>query len=188
MQFSGHGRLTPMLKNFRRVLLPALVLVMWQAPSALARPQQPPTSFKAVHVIGLQDAKHNAKGNITLSKDTLEFTSGGAKNDLPIASIQDALTGADSQRMIGGTVGFLTTFAPYESGRFLSLFRTKIDTLTISYRDSGGGLHGAIFTLPQGQAAVLKGQMVAQGAKTSISTEDEASQQTNGKKMKEKNQ
>jgi len=178
-----------MPKNYRSVLFPFLLLVISQASSALARPpQQSPTSFKAVHVIGLQDAKHNAKGKITISKDTLEFTSGGARNDLPIASIQDALTGADSQRMIGGTVGFLTTFAPYESGRFLSLFRTKIDTLTISYRDSGGGLHGAIFTLPQGQAAVLKGQMVAQGAKTSMSAENEASQQTDGKKMKEKNQ
>lgn len=179
-----------MSNNYRSVLLTSLLLFMaWLAPFALARPpQRSSVSFKAVHVIGLQDAKHNAKGKLTISKDTLEFTSGSTKNDLPIASIQDALTGADSQRMIGGTIGFLTNFAPYESGRFLSLFRTKIDTLTISYRDSGGGLHGAIFTLPQGQAAVLKRQLVAQGAKTSIPAEEEASQQTNGKKGKEKNQ
>ena len=106
----------------------------------------------------MQDVKKNAKGKITVSKDALEFTNGDTKNELLIASIQDALTGADSQRLIGGTLGFLTTFAPYESGRFLSLFRTKIDTLTVTYRDSGGGLHGAIFTLPEGQAAVLKKQ------------------------------
>ena len=79
-------------------------------------------------MIGLQDIKHNAKGIFTVSKDTLECTGGGTKTELPIASIQDALTGADSQRMIGGTVGFLGTFAPYEFGRFLSLFRTKIDS------------------------------------------------------------
>jgi len=107
---------------------------------------------------------------------------------VPTASVEDALTGADSQRLIGGTLGKLTILAPYQSGRFLSLFRTKLDTLTVTYRDSGGGIHGAIFTLPEGQAGLLKKQMVAEGAKTSISVEDEASQAANIKKAKEKKQ
>lgn len=178
-----------MLKNYRILILPILFLSAGLVSIALARTQPPPIatgSFKAVHIIGMQDVKKNAKGKITVSKDALEFTNGDTKNELLIASIQDALTGADSQRLIGGTLGFLTTFAPYESGRFLSLFRTKIDTLTVTYRDSGGGLHGAIFTLPEGQAAVLKKQLVAQGAKTSIAVEVEADKQTDGKKARGK--
>jgi hypothetical protein len=67
------------------------------------------------------------------------------------------------------------------------LFRQKIDTLTVEYRDANGGLHGAIFTLPEGQAALLKGQMVAAGAKTSITVEEEAKQQAaDSKKASEK--
>jgi len=169
-----------------KAALTILLLSAWSASSASPKPQDTPSSFKVVHVIGMQGVKHNAKGKVTVSKDGLEFVSGATKSDMPTASVQDALTGEDSQRMVGGTVGAITMLAPYQSGRFLSLFRTKIDTLTITYRDTGGGLHGAIFTLPQGQAALLKKQMVAQGAKTSISVEDEATQAANSKKAKEK--
>jgi len=175
-----------MRKVDRRIFLPFLALMAWPA---FARPAQAPpatiTTFKVVHVIGLEAIQHDTKGKITLTKDALEFTTGPTKSDLAIASIDDVLTGADSQRMIRGTLGTLSMFAPYESGRFLSLFREKIDTLTIEYRDSNGGLHGAIFTLPEGQAAQLKAQMVAAGAKTSISVEDEA-KQADSKKTPEK--
>jgi len=41
--------------------------------------------------------------------------------------------------------------APYGGGRFLSLFRKKIDTLTVQYRDVNDGLHGAIFTTARGR-------------------------------------
>jgi|SRR5579863_1681731 len=173
-----------MPKNYRIVLASFLGLTAGFATTVFA--QQEAASFKVVQVIGMQGVKHNTKGRVTVSKESLEFVSGATKSELPIASIQDALTGADSQRVIGGTLGTLSTFAPYGSGRFLSLFRTKIDTLTIYYRDAGGGLHGAIFTTPGGEAAVLKKQMVDQGAKTSISVDDEAIRQTNGGKSKEK--
>jgi hypothetical protein len=176
-----------MSKNYRIAFLLIFLLSVGSASSVFGHPQQQtPASFKVVHVIGFQGVKQNSKGRVTVSKDTLEFARGATKNELSIASIQDALTGADSQRLIGGTLGALTTFAPYGSGRFLSLFRTKIDTLTITYRDSGGGLHGAIFTLQEGQAVALKKQMVAEGAKTSIPVEDEANHQTDSKNAKEK--
>jgi hypothetical protein len=48
------------------------------------------------------------------------------------------------------------------------LLRKKVDTLTIQYRDADGGLHGAIFTMPQGQADTIKKELVAQGARTSV--------------------
>jgi hypothetical protein len=56
--------------------------------------------------------------------------------------------------------------APYGGGRFLSLFRKKIDTLTIQYRDVDGGLHGAIFTMPVGNSELIKTELLAQGAHT----------------------
>jgi hypothetical protein len=48
------------------------------------------------------------------------------------------------------------------------LFRKKLDTLTIQYRDADGGLHGAIFTVSRGKADSIKEELVAQGAHTSV--------------------
>jgi hypothetical protein len=85
-----------------------------------------------------------------------------------IASIEDVVTGNDSQRVIGGTFGTLASLAaPFGSGRALPLLRKKVDTLTIQYRDADGGLHGAIFTMPRGKADPIKKELVAQGAHTS---------------------
>lgn len=179
-----------MLKLDRRVLLFALLLSAALAVSSgftLAQ-EKTMTTFKVVHIIGLEAIKHGAKGEVTVSKDALTFVSGPTKSDLSIAGIQDVQTGADSQRLIRGSLGTLSMFAPYESGRFLSLFRQKIDTLTIEYRDANGGLHGAIFTLPQGQAAELKMQLVAAGAKASVLPADETKQTTGGTKAEEKKQ
>jgi hypothetical protein len=175
------------------IFLPTILLTVMMAWPASAGPAQAPpasmTTFKVVQVIGLEAIQHNTKGKVTISKDNLEFVAGTTKSDLAIASIEDVLTGADSQRMIRGTVGTLSMLAPYGSGRFLSLFRQKIDTLTIEYHDANGGLHGAILTLPEGQAALLKAQMVAAGAKTSISVEDEAKMKAEAdKKATEKKQ
>lgn len=178
-----------MRKLLRRVSLAVSFFLAWPASAGFAQEQaqQPaPGNFNVVLVIGLDGIKHNTKGTVVVSKDALEFATGPTKSSLSITSMQDVLTGADSQRAIGGTLGFLSSLAPYGGGRFLSLFRRKIDTLTIQYRDSDGGFHGAIFTLPQSQAAALKTQLVAQGAKTSISVEDETKQQAESKKAKEK--
>jgi hypothetical protein len=51
------------------------------------------------------------------------------------------------------------------------LFRTKLETLTIQYRDADGGLHGVIFTLPLGKAEMIKHELIAHGAHTSIATQ-----------------
>jgi hypothetical protein len=142
------------------------------------------TSFKVVHVIGMQSIQHNAKGKVTVGKDSMEFVNGPTKSDLAISGIEDVQTGEDSQRMIHGTLGTITMFGPYGSGRFLSLFRQKLDTLTIEYRDTNGGLHGAIFTMPHGQAAGLKTQLVAAGAKASPVPAADTTQANNGKESK----
>jgi hypothetical protein len=66
----------------------------------------------------------------------------------------------------GGTVGTLTKVAlPYGGGRALSLIlRSKIDILTLAYRDDNGGFHGVILTMPKGQGEQLRAQLVAGGA------------------------
>jgi hypothetical protein len=126
---------------------------------------------KAVQLTGLIGVKDNTKGSLTVENGDLRFTHSGSNSDLAASSMQDVVTGSDSQRVIGGTLGTLSLFAPYGSGRFLSLFRSKIDTLTIQYRDADEGLHGAIFTMPVGAAEILKKELIERGAHTSIPAE-----------------
>lgn len=143
-----------------------LVIVGLTAVPTLA--QQPAAGTKVVEITGLAGVKANAKGRLSPENGNLQFISSKAKVSVPIQSVEDVITDNDSQRVFHGTFGTLTMFAPYGGGRFLSLFRSKLDTLTIQYRDAGGALHGAIFTMPLGQADVLKKQLVSQGARTSV--------------------
>jgi hypothetical protein len=136
--------------------------------------QQPVTdaAVKVVVVKGLAGVKDNTKGTLMIGEGSMHFAHEALMSDLGTHSIEDVVTGDDSQRVIRGTVGTLSWFAPYGAGRFLSLFRSKLDTVTIKYRDADGGLHGAIFTMPVGQAEVVKKDLLAQGAKTTVTAED----------------
>lgn len=137
------------------------------------------------HVLGLEGVKPNAKGNLTVSADGLDFKGAASHAQVPIASIEDIFTGEDS-RQTGGTGLTVAKIAvPYGGGRVLSLFtHEKFDSLTMRYRDENGGLHGILLTMPLGQAGDIKKQLVARGAKTSIPVEDTAG--TNDAAPKEK--
>ncbi len=126
---------------------------------------------RAVHILGFADAPKNLKCTLVVEGLSLKLKSKGHDQEVLLTSIEDVLTGADSVRAIGGTLGTISMFGPYGSGRFLSLFRKKTSTLTIEYRDTDGGYHGAVFSLDQGQSEPLKKQLVAAGAHTSVPIE-----------------
>ena len=132
----------------------------------VARAQQASGPVKVVQLTGFAGVKDNAKGTLSVENGQLHFVHGKASSDVSASSIQDVVTAADSQRAVGGTIGMMSMVAPYGGGRVLSLFRSKIDTLTVQYHDPDGGLHGAIFTMPVGTAEVIKKELVAQGAHT----------------------
>jgi len=147
---------------------------------AIINGQQPFTTPAATpgsvkHVLGFENIKPNTQGDLTVQGNTLQFKTSKAEAEVSIASIWDIFTEQDFKQTIGGTAGTLAKMAvPYGGGRVLSLFREKIDVLTVEYSDANGGLHGAIFTLPQGQAQSLKKQLVTLGAHASILPEGPA--------------
>lgn len=171
-----------MLKFGRWIPLLGVPFVAWPHATVLGQaPAVPLPTTNAVHVLGIENLKRNAKCKLTLQGGMMQFERGQAKAELSIASIRDVFTGQDSKRMVelmlGGPLGTISTMAaPYETGRIISLFRTKIDVLTVEYVDANGGLHGAVFTLPKGQAPALKKQLVAQGARTSTPVDEEVKQ------------
>jgi len=172
-----------MARGIGRVLCVALFMVV--SPFVLpGDAQQPVAGTKVTQVTGLPGVKNKTGGHLGVDSGNLRFSHEEAKVDVAASSVEDVITGNDSQRLVHGTLGTLTMFAPYESGRFLSLFRTKLDTLTIKYRDADGGLHGAIFTMGVGKAEVLKKEMLAQGAHTSVPIEEGATTTPAAKEQK----
>lgn len=160
-----------MPRPFHRALLLVVSFLLLLAPTALA--QEALTVPNVTAVLGLEHLKRNLKGKLTVQPGVLLFATGKSQAQVSIPAIEDVFTGDDSKRMIGGTLGALTMFAPYGSGRFLSLFREKVDVLTVEYRDADGGLRGVIFMLPQSKAAAVKKQLVALGARASVPVEEE---------------
>jgi hypothetical protein len=172
------------------ILFGATVLVSgfgWLAPPSYGQDASTnPRSFPGSKmVIGLEGIKRNATGTLSAENGALVFTKGKKKVEVPASSITEVLTGKDTQRTLGGTAGTISMFAPYGGGRFLSLFRTKIDTLSIEYVDKSGGIHGAVFTLGEGNSWSAKGALLAQGAKTSVPLEKEIEEQTKPKGKKQ---
>jgi hypothetical protein len=150
----------------RTAVLVSVALLFAGIEASIGNAQETPAPVKAVQLLGLTGVKQNAKGTLRVEKGNLQFVHGKTNADITAASIQDIVTGDDTQRSVGGTVGVMSMAAPYGGGRFLSLFRKKIDTLTIQYRDVGGALHGAIFTMPVGTANAIKTELVSGGATT----------------------
>ena len=159
------------MKLERATLLPLLLFLGTVV--SLGQTQPAPAETEAVQVTGLTGVKQNTKGSLKVENGSFSFVYSKGNYDFPVASIQDVVTGSDSKRVIGGTVGTISRLAPYGGGRAFSLLRTKLDIITIQYRDSNGGLHGAIFTLPVGHAEAIKEQLLAQGARTSIPSKPE---------------
>jgi hypothetical protein len=145
-------------------LFSRLVLVLAGSLVSMANAQQISRPTSVVQLTGLAGVKDNAKGTLSVESGNLHFVRGKTSSDVSASSIEDVVTGADSQETVGKTVGMLSMAAPYGGGRFLSLFRTKIDTLTIRYRDVDRGLHGAIFTMSAGTADEIKKGLLANGA------------------------
>jgi hypothetical protein len=157
--------------------------LFWGPLICVSHAQQAQTESQAVQLIGLAGLEQNTKGRLTVLNGTLRFIHAKGTAAVSVESIEDVVTGKDSNRVIGGTFGKLASLAaPFGSGRALPLLRKKVDTLTIQYRDPSGGLHGAIFTMPAGNAQKIKRELIAQGAHTRIPMEPDSNKTTSAPK------
>lgn len=163
----------------RRILLTMAVLAL--SATAVAQSSTKPKAQAAdsapqfTHVLGLEDVKHNANGNLTVGAGGLDFKGSASHAQIPIASIEDVFTGEDSHQTGGKALTVAKMGVPYGGGRVLSLLtHEKFDSLTVQYRDENGGLHGALFSMPVGQGSIIKKQLIARGAKTSVPVDEDA--------------
>jgi hypothetical protein len=73
--------------------------------------QQAQTQTQAVQVVGLAGLKKNTKGRLTVVNGTLRFVHAKGNAEVAATSIEDVVTGKDSQRVIGGTLGTVASIA-----------------------------------------------------------------------------
>ncbi len=163
-----------------------LVLLLGYSTAMLAQTPSGPTSSAAaselhvIYVLGLEGAKNNAKGKLTIQDNAVQFQKeGAAAQQVNIGSIQDVLLGEQSKEL-GGTAATLgKTATPFGGGRVISLFaHKKYDALTLEYLDANGGFHGAVFLLDKGQGKDFRNELVAKGAHVT-QTEDQPAKQSN---------
>jgi hypothetical protein len=159
------------MKRRKFLISIAMTLVFAGFAVCRANAEQNSKPANAIALTGLTGVKDNVKGRLTVENGKLLFSYGKKSSDVSVASIDDVVTGEDTQAAVGKTISTLSMAAPYGSGRFLALFRTKFDTLTLRYRDENGALHGVIFALPAGGAEPIKKELLAQGAHTSVGGE-----------------
>ena len=130
------------------------------------------------HVIGLEKISSQKSGRLSVQNGAMQFDAGKDAAKVPASSIDGVFVGTETTQgggRVGRGVKTAAIAAPYGSGKVLSLLmRTKVDILTVSYRDAGGALHAAIFALPLGQATDMRTQLVAAGARVGASTEQES--------------
>jgi hypothetical protein len=166
----------PVLRSLLvRGSLALLVLVLWLLASAKgqSQPQNPVASpsIHVTHVLGFEDVRRNAGGELSIHDDELSFQ--GHKTptaQVSISSIQNVSLGKQ-EKQVGGVPMMMGKAAlPYGGGRVVSLFsHKKYDSLTIEYLDSNGGFHGAIFRLARGQGEAFRNMLIAHGAQISRS-------------------
>jgi hypothetical protein len=153
-----------------------LILLLGVTTAALAQtPDQPP---QIRLLIGLDNVKNNAGGQLTIQDGSLHFKGKQTDAQIPIASIDDIFIGTEVTQGGGKTGRVVKTAAmaaPYGSGKALTIMlRTKVDILTVSYHSTEGGMHGAIFALPKGQADKIREDLIHAGAHASPVAEIQA--------------
>jgi hypothetical protein len=144
------------------------------------------TAKNVVHLLGLEGVKRNAKGELALHDQVLEFQTPGEhgpqRSQLKIAAIEDIYIGQESKQSGGKPLTVIKMAAPFGSGRVLSLFaHQKFDNLTLEYRDENHGFHGVVFLLAWGQAILVKQELLAQGAHASTPVTAEPAPQPSAK-------
>jgi len=149
------------------------VVVQGQTTDATQPPQRlVQTDVKLV--IGGDTIKNNSRVTLTVMGSSLYIAFGKTAKQVDCSSILDISTNEDSRQDITGAAKLATMAIPYGGGRVLSLFSHSVDVLTLEYTDANGGYHGAVFVLDKGQAAPIKKQLVAMGAKASAPLEEAA--------------
>lgn len=131
-----------------------------------AQGSAPGPVIHVTHLLGFEDVRPNANGQLRIQGDMVQFErNGNPSAQLSIRSIQDISLGTEDTQIGGVPMTLGKAAVPFEGGRAISLFSHKqYDTFTVEYLDNNGGFHGAIFRMNEGQGQAFAKDLVARGA------------------------
>lgn len=110
-------------------------------------------STQAEHIYGFPEIKHNRKGTLTLSTDTLTFSGKSRNASIPRASVTAVSAGYQRVELWGMGGRILRMTIPDGGGlAAATVMHHRVDMLTVEYNDVRGGTHAAVFYLPANQA------------------------------------
>jgi hypothetical protein len=144
----------------------AVTIVNYGQTTTSTQTNEPPAAVvdgqQAVYLAGLANIKPGAKGFLNLTSSAVQFESDNIHASVPVNQITAVFKG-DEHAEKGGTAGSLLRHLPYGGGMAMgAALQKKVDLLSFEYLDAFGGYHGAVFVLPQDQAAALKERVSAQ--------------------------
>jgi len=148
-----------------RLIVTSLMTLGALSLSAEEKTAAPGDKLHVTHILGFEGVSKNANGDLFIDGDALRFQkSDNSGGQVAIRSIQDILV-STQDKQVGGTALMLGRAAtPYGGGRVIALFtHKKYDVVSLKYQDADGGVHGALFQLPKGQAETLKSRLEARG-------------------------
>src|SRR5207244_11706972 len=100
-----------MAKPLQGILLVAGCLLACPTASVVA--QEPVATSNVVQVLGLEGVKKKTKGHLFVSSCEVRFEGGTDKAEVSVASIEDILTYAEHQSLIGCTIDMVATVSSY---------------------------------------------------------------------------
>jgi hypothetical protein len=136
------------------------------------------TPIRVTHILGFENVRRNVSGELSVNDGEMRFQPDGTlPSQLRVASIQSISPG-EQDKQVGGVPMMLGKAAvPYGGGRVISLFsHKKYGSLALEYLDDRGGLHGAVFRLPNGKAEGFRSTLIAARADVSLSEDGAAVQ------------
>jgi hypothetical protein len=119
-------------------------------------------SDSVVYVAGLADVKPGAAGTLSMTPDALAFSTKSSHGEIQLHLITGVSTGQE-RVATGGTGAKIVRKIPiFGIGAVTGAATNKsVDLLTVEYRDSRGGYHGAVFEVPKTQAANAQQQLLS---------------------------
>ena len=115
---------------------------------------------------------NNTAGQLSIDGDSLLFRrSDDPPSRITVASVQNVFLSQEDKQVGGAPMAVGRAAAPFGGGRAIGLLaHKKYDMVTVEYRDSNGGLHGAIFQVGKGQGQSIVDELKGNGVHVSGST------------------
>ncbi len=141
-----------------------IILLAFVAFAAAAHQNNPDGSVSARCVIGLDGVKHNSEGGLRVTNGAIEFHTDKSGAFVPAKSIEAIFVGTEFTQNGGKELAGNASTVPNGDGAASSAFvHSRVDMLTIVYRDSNGGAHAAVFALPKDYGDGMRAAIIAQG-------------------------